>query len=243
MPEQKSHGDPEGCPKEEKEQQEITELLKREYLKARTQFVLPSNLIDTVTAYLLLIYTVTTFGGYAYASGHKTTSEIVFYSLALFVLAPIAYLVYLKSRKKTEETVANEKSIWSRFIQSPVGRFVVWLGGNRIFKLLSFIVCIYMVVDGILSFPRHPRSSLAVVVFYMALFFALVILDIMGMILRLLRSTLVEIFEHLHGHLELFKDLRDLVGLIHEFLSATSDSYVKLPKNVTKKSKKPEKPN
>jgi hypothetical protein len=172
MPEPERQDNPEGRPKSEEEQQEITELLKRQYLKTRADFVLPGNLINAFGAYLLFVYTVTTIGNYAYTSDHKITSEIIFYSLPLFVLAPIAYLVYLKSRKKTrqkdETTEGTPQRLIDRFTKSLVGRFFLWLGTSRIGRILMVTSYIYNIADAIRAFPRHPRYSLATIVFCLA---------------------------------------------------------------------------
>jgi heme/copper-type cytochrome/quinol oxidase subunit 2 len=168
MPEQERHDNPEGRPKGKEEQQEITELLKRHYLEARTQFVLPSNLIAGVGTYLLLAYTVITFGNYAYASGHKTTSEIIFYSSALFVLVPIAYLVYLKFRKKNlrkDETTEGA----DRFINSRVGRLIGWFAMSPIGRIIIISSYIYNIADEIRTFPQHPRFALARIVYSVTL--------------------------------------------------------------------------
>lgn len=168
MPDQESHDNPEGNPKSEKEQQEITELLKRHYFETRPQFGLPANIIAAVGAYLLLIYTVITFGNYAYTSGHKITSEIIFYSSALFVLAPISYVVYLKFRKKTRRKNESPEGT-DRFLDSRIGRLVGWFVMSRIGRIIVVSSLVYSIADEIRTFPQHPRLSLARIVYSVAL--------------------------------------------------------------------------
>ncbi|MGC2743326.1 MAG: hypothetical protein WA672_09070 [Candidatus Angelobacter sp.] len=168
MPEEERHDNPEGRSKSEEEQEKITELLKRHYLENRTQFLLPANLIALFGAYVGLVYTVITFGNYAYASGHRTTSEIIFYSSALFVLVPISYLVYLKFRKKTpRKNGATEGT--DRFINSRVGRLIGWFAMSPIGRIIIISSYIYNIADEIRTFPQHPRFALARIVYSVTL--------------------------------------------------------------------------
>ena len=154
-------------------------------------------LIGLPTVYLLLVTALAGIGVLAFYRHHDTTSDIfLFVSVVLVLLIPISIIWYLVSnfKKKPKADVSRQQGLLAKITRSSVGRFLTWFGHSRI-RFLGHLIFIFVIVDSILTFPRHPRSSLAFIVVYLALYFSLSILETLRLLNRVLGAEISEIWE------------------------------------------------
>lgn len=168
----------------------------------------PGLFLKILEVYLLFVAVVGGTGVLAFYSHHDTILKIVLItSVVLVVAAPVAVIWYLLVAFRTkqaatpaaENAAAGKQNLWIRFTQSAIGRFVQRLGDNRIFRLLnfifSFVSAICMISYAIIRFPLHPRSSLVLIVMYMALFFAELTLELVRTLERRFQRDIKEVWD------------------------------------------------
>lgn len=206
MPEQERDEAAELKARAEGSKQEAETLLKR----YRHELLVPSNMLGILTVYLLFIATVVGFGTIAFYSGHLITLKIIFFiCIPLLLVVPIGtawYLRILLPRKPTERGARSKQKLLDRITQSFISKSLVQLGNNRNFRLYTLASYTAMIVVAIRSFPAHPRFSVTLVVFYLALSFASVISWVSETIQR---EIYAEIYERILKVLEIIEGVRN----------------------------------
>jgi predicted membrane channel-forming protein YqfA (hemolysin III family) len=180
----------------EKYEQEAEQLLE---LHRRHQVLSPSLFLGMLSAYMLFITAVAAVGAIAFSSGHITTLEIVFFtSVALLLFVPVSVIWYLRVtfRKTSTKKTEGNQDLGLRLAQSFLGTIFVRLANNRIFKLLGFVLPICMITFAIMVvFPRKPRFSLGIIVFYTTIFVFLMISEVWRQVASAAQTDVKEIWE------------------------------------------------
>jgi len=122
-------------------------------------------------AYLLLVGTIIAFGVLAFYLNHKRTQEICFWMVCALLLAiPIIALTWYFRQTSWErsrgEVVDEKRRLLERFGKSSFVRFLS--RHSRAIMLLSQALYIAQIANAIRLFPKHPRLSLAIIVYCMA---------------------------------------------------------------------------
>jgi hypothetical protein len=138
----------------------------------------PSNLLGVIQTYLLFVTAVVGFGVLAFYTGHKITQEVAFYaSIPLFLAIPTAVFWFLRPKylnTTTDKTKLKGQRPLSRVANSTFGKFLVGTVNSNIYTAFWLAYLIWRIVRTVRDFPLHPRLSLALVAYYMAVAFLIV---------------------------------------------------------------------
>lgn len=195
------------------QEQQVAQLLGRQRQLLRN--LLPPNewlvITGIFSAYLLLVGTIIAFGVLASYAGHKLTQEICFWIAGVLLLAiPIFVICYLRATpqaKPKPEVAAGKKLLLERFAESSFGRFLS--RHSRAITFLSQALAITQTAEAIRLFPKHPRFSLVIIVYFIASSFVSVIINLVSrlvvlntVVTRLIAdvSSLLDIIESLNTH-------------------------------------------
>jgi hypothetical protein len=163
MPDQESDNKPRQTLSRKGNKQKATKLQSRDGQELDTELS-PSrvNLLGVFSAYVLVVGTVVGFGVLAYYTGHKITQDIIFYtSIPLLSAIPIALICYwLASVFKNPRT----KMLIDRFAKSA---FVEFLARHmEVFAWFQYALSAWQIEEAIRLFEKHPRFSLAAIVYF-----------------------------------------------------------------------------
>jgi MFS family permease len=116
-----------------------------------------SKVFAVFNAYLILVGTIIGFGVLAFYTGHKLTADIIFYlSIPLLALIPVALLIYLLPMIRERARFGLDRFENSRFLAFGIRHFAR-------FAYIQYALSLYQVIDGIRTFPKHQRGSLALI--------------------------------------------------------------------------------
>jgi len=180
----------------EKYAQEAEQILK---LHRQDKVFAPSAFRGVLNAYLLFVAAVTGVGMLASYSHHETTANVfLLISIPLLIIAPIGVLWYLlvTFRKSLSERVAPTKKKWlEKFAESPAGLAFMRFSNNRFVRFVQYASYTLPIVMAIRDWPKNPRSSLAVIVFFLTLIFLVALWDVARWYDRLVATRIKELWD------------------------------------------------
>ena len=226
MPDPERDDEAEQAPRNEEKGQEHQ---KFPALHRHNEIRVPNSFIGIVSAYVGFVGIVIGFGVLAFYTGHKITQDITFFIciillLPLFLLIPFSIFWYLRPifKKNRQQNVTPEKqSLVDRFSRTFVGKFLFWLSNNRIGRILSVALYVYNIAQAILMFPRHPRSSLGLLVLSLAVLMWFMFMVYLETIekridrrIDLLWKSTDSLWESVERHRDVFNKLLDAVQAV-----------------------------
>jgi hypothetical protein len=190
-----------------------------------------SLFLKLLEVYFLFVAAIVSVGVLAFYSHHDATSKISpGVSVILVLIAPISVVWYVLiwfRKTAAEKSVSGKQQFFIRFTQSFAGRSLLFLGNNYVFTFCSFALPVYNIIKAIIRFPLEPRASLAIIVFFLALFFALLIAEAFGFFETRLRRIIIDTSDAI-------KATTDNVTLIVEALKYIPDTINVIQEAVTK---------
>jgi hypothetical protein len=166
----------------EKHEQESNQLLELQRLNLyRQEFLTPKGFLGILNVSLLFITTFIALGVLAFYTGHRITYEIVFVISILLIIGFVTGVVwYLRTilPRAAKKAESGEQDLLVRIVKSSLGKSLLFMGNNSIFRLINPALNIYMIADAIVHFPGDPRRSLTIIVIFMVLLFTVITLEI-----------------------------------------------------------------